>query len=96
MNKGNQLCACIMARRPTWNFCCAVTASAGAQLYFYTAFNGETDFANGILQLQKKGCNIIVDDIAYLIEVTDGDKCTYLLARPRGEPVSPERVSTVL
>ena len=37
----------------------------GAQLYFYTAYNSETDFANGITALANAGCNIIVDDVAY-------------------------------
>ncbi len=38
----------------------------GAALAFNTAFNGEPGFANGILNLAKAGCNIIVDDVVYL------------------------------
>ncbi|RYU95287.1 3-coathanger stack domain-containing protein [Emticicia agri] len=40
----------------------------GAQLYYYSAFNGEADFANGIRALAAAGCKIIVDDITYLLE----------------------------
>ncbi|GAB3524740.1 hypothetical protein GCM10027442_53120 [Emticicia fontis] len=38
----------------------------GAQLYYYSAFKGEPDFANGILALAQAGCKVIVDDIGYL------------------------------
>lgn len=40
----------------------------GAALYFYTAFEGEADFANGILALADAGCQVIVDDVSYLAE----------------------------
>jgi hypothetical protein len=40
----------------------------GAELYFATAFNSEADFANNIRALQAAGCDIIVDDVAYLNE----------------------------
>jgi hypothetical protein len=40
----------------------------GAQLYYYSAYNGEADFANGIRALAQAGCKIIVDDITYLLE----------------------------
>ncbi|HEY2132356.1 MAG TPA: S8 family serine peptidase [Acetobacteraceae bacterium] len=39
-----------------------------AQIYFYTAFDGETDFANGIAALTATGCQEIVDDVTYLDE----------------------------
>lgn len=39
-----------------------------AQIDFYTAVDGEQDFANGIAALQAAGCNVIVDDVAYLDE----------------------------
>ncbi|MEL6191787.1 MAG: HYR domain-containing protein [Bacteroidota bacterium] len=39
-----------------------------AELYFYTAFEGEADFANGILALAEAGCQVIVDDVSYLAE----------------------------
>jgi Ca2+-binding RTX toxin-like protein len=39
-----------------------------AQLYFYTAFNSEQDFANGMQALAAAGCQIIVDDIAWVDE----------------------------
>ena len=39
-----------------------------AKLYFYTATASEADFATGITALQNAGCNIIVDDVAYLDE----------------------------
>jgi hypothetical protein len=38
-----------------------------AQLYFYTAMDGEADFANGITTLQAQDhVQVIVDDVAYL------------------------------
>ena len=40
----------------------------GAELKFYSAFNGYFDFAAGILALANAGCDIIVDDIFYLAE----------------------------
>lgn len=40
----------------------------GAQLYYYSAYNGEADFANGIRALAAAGCKVIVDDITYLLE----------------------------
>lgn len=36
-----------------------------AELLFYTAFDGEADFAAGIDALRQAGCDIIVDDITY-------------------------------
>jgi subtilisin family serine protease len=39
-----------------------------AQIYFYTAFDGQTDFANGITALAAAGCQVIVDDVTYLDE----------------------------
>jgi hypothetical protein len=40
----------------------------GSDLAFYTAFNSEQDFANGILALAAAGCKVIVDDVAYFDE----------------------------
>ncbi|HLN08621.1 MAG TPA: S8 family serine peptidase, partial [Xanthobacteraceae bacterium] len=40
----------------------------GASLAFYTAFNSEQDFANGILQLAADGCKVICDDVSYFDE----------------------------
>ncbi|MFN8357659.1 MAG: S8 family serine peptidase [Spirosomataceae bacterium] len=40
----------------------------GAQLYFATAFNGDADFAQQILDLRAAGCDIIVDDVSYFNE----------------------------
>jgi subtilisin family serine protease len=37
----------------------------GAKLAFHTAWRGEADFANGILQLANAGCDIIVDDVSF-------------------------------
>ena len=37
----------------------------GAVLYFRTAWHGVPDFAEGILELAKAGCRVIVDDIGY-------------------------------
>ena len=39
-----------------------------AQILFYTAFDGEADFANGIAALAAAGAQIIVDDVTYLDE----------------------------
>lgn len=46
----------------------------GAELAFYTAYNGQADFAQGIIALAEAGCNIIVDDVSYFSEpfFTDG------------------------
>jgi hypothetical protein len=40
----------------------------GAQISFYSAFNGTGDFANGILALARAGAGVIVDDVTYLNE----------------------------
>jgi Tryptophan-rich Synechocystis species C-terminal domain/Subtilase family len=40
----------------------------GADLAFYTAFDSEQDFANGILALAAAGCKVIVDDVGYFDE----------------------------
>ncbi len=40
----------------------------GAQIMFHTATNGEADFAAGIAALAAAGCQVIVDDVAYLDE----------------------------
>ena len=37
----------------------------GAQLYFYSAYYSEQDFANGIAALAAAGCQVIIDDIVY-------------------------------
>ena len=39
-----------------------------ASIAFYTAFNGEADFANGIVSLAKAGADVIVDDVIYFLE----------------------------
>lgn len=40
----------------------------GAQILFHTATNGQADFAAGIAALVAAGCQVIVDDVAYLNE----------------------------
>jgi subtilisin family serine protease len=40
----------------------------GANLAFHTAFNGQADFAQGILDLAAAGSDVIVDDIIYFAE----------------------------
>ena len=40
----------------------------GADLAFYTAFDSEQDFANGILALAAAGCKVICDDVSYFDE----------------------------
>ncbi|RDC64233.1 S8 family serine peptidase [Adhaeribacter pallidiroseus] len=40
----------------------------GAELAFYSGNFGEASFAQGILDLQKAGCNIITDDLIYFAE----------------------------
>lgn len=40
----------------------------GASLSFYSGFNGEEDFADGILKLAADGAKVIVDDILYIDE----------------------------
>ncbi|MDZ7627720.1 MAG: hypothetical protein U5J99_04825 [Parvularculaceae bacterium] len=40
----------------------------GANIAFYTAFDGQADFANGIVALAKAGADVIVDDVIYFAE----------------------------
>lgn len=40
----------------------------GAALAFRTAFDGQADFARGILRLEKAGAKVIVDDVIYFDE----------------------------
>jgi subtilase family protein len=40
----------------------------GARQKFHTAFNSLLDFADGILELQAAGANVIVDDVIYFAE----------------------------
>ena len=40
----------------------------GAELYFATALNGITSFAQNIRDLRAAGCTIIVDDVLYFVE----------------------------
>ncbi len=40
----------------------------GAHQMFHTANNSMLDFADGILELQEKGANVIVDDVIYFAE----------------------------
>ena len=40
----------------------------GAQLLFHTAFNGQADFAQGIIDLANAGADVIVDDVFYFAE----------------------------
>lgn len=40
----------------------------GAELFFYTAFDGLFDFAAGIRALEAAGCDIIIDDVSYFTE----------------------------
>jgi len=40
----------------------------GADLAFHTAFKGQADFANGIVQLADAGSDVIVDDVFYFAE----------------------------
>ncbi|HEX7959809.1 MAG TPA: S8 family serine peptidase [Terriglobales bacterium] len=40
----------------------------GAGEKFHTAFNGQLDLAQGILDLQKAGSNVLVDDVIYFAE----------------------------
>src|SRR5579883_949621 len=42
--------------------------ASNASLAFYTAFNSEQDFANGILALAAVGCKVICDDVFYFDE----------------------------
>jgi hypothetical protein len=40
----------------------------GASQKFHSAFNGSVDFADGILELQEAGADVIVDDVIYFAE----------------------------
>ncbi|HEX3007297.1 MAG TPA: S8 family serine peptidase, partial [Bacteroidales bacterium] len=39
-----------------------------AKIAFHTAYKGEADFAQGIIDLANAGCDIITDDVSYLTE----------------------------
>lgn len=43
-------------------------SAPGAAISFHTAFNGQADFAQGILDLAKAGADVIVDDVIYFAE----------------------------
>jgi Ca2+-binding RTX toxin-like protein len=43
-------------------------SAPGSSQLFHTAFNGQADFADGIVELRNAGADIIVDDIFYLAE----------------------------
>jgi hypothetical protein len=62
----------------------------GAQILFHTATNGEADFAAGIEQLAAAGCQVIVDDVAYLDEpfFQDGSPLQQAVEQVVGEGVS--------
>ena len=66
----------------------------GAQLYYATAFNSITDFANNILALQAAGCDIIIDDIFYFVE-TGLHKGQNGVTSPNNCGVVTEAVNTV-
>jgi len=40
----------------------------GAHIAFHTAFNSELDFADGIIDLQEAGADVVVDDVIYFAE----------------------------
>ncbi|MHA7870876.1 MAG: S8 family peptidase [Hyphococcus sp.] len=40
----------------------------GSKMVFHSAFNGEADFAEGIIELAEAGADVIVDDIIYFTE----------------------------
>ena len=40
----------------------------GSELYFATAFTGDTEFANNIRDLAAAGCSVIIDDVTYFDE----------------------------
>lgn len=40
----------------------------GSSIAFHTAFNSELDFAEGIIDLQEAGADVIVDDVRYFAE----------------------------
>ncbi|MEO0330671.1 MAG: S8 family serine peptidase, partial [Bacteroidota bacterium] len=40
----------------------------GADLAFHTAFTGQAEFAQGIIDLADAGCDVIVDDVGYFAE----------------------------
>jgi hypothetical protein len=40
----------------------------GASILFHSAFNGEADFAQGIIDLANAGANVIIDDVGYFDE----------------------------
>jgi hypothetical protein len=43
-------------------------AAPGSEIAFHTAFEGQADFAQGILDLANVGCKVITDDVFYFAE----------------------------
>jgi hypothetical protein len=43
-------------------------AAPGSEIAFHTAFEGQADFAQGILDLAEAGCKVITDDVFYFAE----------------------------
>ena len=78
----------------------------GAAQKFHTAFNSLVDFADGILELQEAGSDVIVDDVIYFAENMFSDgiiaqaadhrsrarRGLFLLGRQSGAPVLRVRV----
>ncbi len=61
----------------------------GAQLYFATASGGIANFAKNIRDLRAAGCDIIVDDVAYLAETAlqDGQAASVVSPLNGGMPL---------
>jgi len=67
----------------------------GAQLYFATAFNGITSFAQNIRDLRTAGCDIIVDDVIYFAESSFQDGQAGSVTSPTNGGVVTQAVNDV-
>ncbi len=67
----------------------------GAQLYFATAFNGITSFAQNIRDLRTAGCDIIIDDVSYFVETPFQDGQAPSVISPGNPGVVVEAVNDV-
>jgi hypothetical protein len=67
----------------------------GAQLFFATAFNGITSFAQNIRDLRTAGCDIIIDDVIYFAETPFQDGQAPGVISPRNGGVVIQAVNDV-
>src|SRR5438552_8517908 len=68
----------------------------GAQLFFATAGNGITSFAQNIRNLRAAGCDIILDDVGYFVESPFQDGQTSAVISTNNAGVATQAVNDVV